>query len=214
MGNTAARSVLVAGLVAVWAGAGLPVTAQDAYHLRGTLATVADDKLTVVNEDEETFEVALGDDLELFVVSPATLSDLDEGQYVGVAAVESKLGRVALEVHIFAEDLRGTGEGAIPWDLVSEPNLMINATVTKVSGGGAERRLDVVYREGQGDQASEVHEAILVPNFAPVVFLEAAPDRTPLQPEKGVFLVVADAPDGTPTARRAVVGRQGAIPPM
>jgi hypothetical protein len=56
---------------------------------------------------------------------------------------------VALEVHIFAEDLRGVGEGHYPWDLIKDPNIVTNATVAGINEvNPAERQLRLTYKEG------------------------------------------------------------------
>src|SRR5687768_1637753 len=92
-----------------------PGAAQDKpYGIRGTLIEVDDRLLTVMNDDEETFEVVLTGDTEVFAVTSAKWSDLRPGQFIGITSVESGAQRVALEVHIFAEDLRGIGEGHYP----------------------------------------------------------------------------------------------------
>jgi len=188
--------------------------ANDAQHLRGTLVEVSEDALTVANEDEEEFEVALTEDTGIYVVSPAKFADIAAGQFVGVTSVAGDDGRVALEVHIFAEDLRGTGEGHFPWDLVKEDNTMTNATIAEIKEASpVERVLRLTYKEGEGHGQSEGEQTVRVPDFADVVLLEAAPDRSVLVPERPVFVFVeGEAPPG-PTAIAIAVGI-GVTPPM
>ena len=187
----------------------------ESYHLRGTLVGVDDQLLTVMNDDEETFEVALTDDTGVFAVTPAKWSDIQPGQFVGITSVEAGNQRVALGVHIFAEDLRGTAEGHHPWDLVKDPNMMTNATVAEIEEvSPAERQLRLTYREGEADTAAQGEQVITVPDFVDVVFLAKSEDPGLLAPDRAAFLIVQDREQGPPAALAIAVGVDGAIPPM
>ena len=186
---------------------------EEPYHLRGTLVAVDDKVLTVENEDEEQQQVALTDNTGIFLISPAKFADIKPGQFVGVASVDSNGERMALEVHVFAEDLRGTAEGHYPWDLVKEPNTMTNATVAEIEEvSPVERVLRLTYKEGEGQAETQGEQVIRVPDFADIVHMESALDPSVLVPERSVFLIVQDAPSG-PTALAVAVGK-GVTPPM
>lgn len=204
--------VAVVTLCAVLATA---VPAGEPYGLRGTLVGVDGNVLTVMNDDEETFEVALAEDTGMFAVTAAKWTDIDAGQFVGITSIESSGQRVALEVHIFAEDLRGTGEGHYPWDLVKEPNMMTNATVAEVEEvNPAQRQLRLTYKEGEGENATEGEQVIVVPDFVDVVFLSKSEDPGLIAPDRKAFMLVRDAEAGPPTAIAIAVGLEGASPPM
>jgi hypothetical protein len=207
--------LLGAVLLALLLASGTSVAAEgEPYRLRGTLVGVDDRLLTVINDDEETFEVALTEDTGVFAVTPAKWSDIQPGQFVGVTSVESGDQRVALEVHIFAEDLRGTGEGHYPWDLVKDPNMMTNATIAEIEEvSAAERQLRLTYKEGEGENTAQGEQVITVPDFVDVVFLgKGEPDL--FLPDRRVFLFIQEAEQGPPTAIAVAVGVGGAIPPM
>jgi hypothetical protein len=207
--------LLGAVLLALLLASGTSVAAEgEPYRLRGTLVGVDDRLLTVINDDEETFEVALIEDTGVFAVTPAKWSDIQPGQFVGVTSVESGDQRVALEVHIFAEDLRGTGEGHYPWDLVKDPNMMTNATIAEIEEvSAAERQLRLTYKEGEGENTAQGEQVITVPDFVDVVFLgKGEPDL--FLPDRRVFLFIQEAEQGPPTAIAVAVGVGGAIPPM
>ena len=203
--------LLAASMAHVSAGA-----AQDKpYGVRGTLVAVDDQVLTVMNDDEETFEVALAEDTGLFAATPAKWSEIRPGQFIGITSVESGAQRVALEVHIFAEDLRGTGEGHYPWDLIEQPNMMTNATVAEVEEvNPAERQLRLTYKEGEGEDAAQGEQVITVPDFVEVVTLGKSEDPDLLMPGRAVFALVRDSEQGPPAAVAVAVGVGGAIPPM
>jgi hypothetical protein len=192
-----------------WAAEGKP------YGIRGTLVTVDDKLLTVMNDDEETFEAVMTQDTGVFAVTPAKWSDIRPGQFVGITSVESGDQRVALEVHIFDEALRGTGEGHYPWDLTKDPNMMTNATVAEVEEvSPAERQLRLTYKEGEGQDTAQGEQVITVPDFVDVVFLSKSEDPGLIVPDRRAFMLVRDSEQGPPAAIAIAVGLEGAIPPM
>jgi hypothetical protein len=208
--------LLGAALLAAFLAHVSPGAAQDKpYGIRGTLVEVDDRLLTVMNDDEETFEVVLTGDTEVFAVTSAKWSDLRPGQFIGITSVESGAQRVALEVHIFAEDLRGIGEGHYPWDLTAQANMMTNATVAEVKEvSAAERQVRLTYKEGEGEDAAQGEQVITVPDFVEVVHLAKSDDPGLLVAGRPVFALARDSEQGPPTAIAVAVGVEGAIPPM
>jgi hypothetical protein len=197
-------------------GATLPAGAdeQKPYRVRGTLEAVESDKLAVDTREGEKLDLTLQDDTRVMVVRPASLDDIKQGDYVGLTSIDSAGKRVAISAHIFADDLRGTAEGHVPWDLVKEPNTMTNATVAEVEEVGDQRELKVSYKQGEGEQKTAGTQTIYVPEDLSVVKMEKAPDRSVLAPGKDAFLVVRDEADGSRSVLAVVVGEEGATPPM
>jgi hypothetical protein len=199
-------------LIATLLAASLPsARAQEPYRVRGTLKSVAADQLVITSREGEVMGFPLSPELGVFVVTPATIDDVKQGQYVGLATVMSGDRQVALEAHLFADDLRGLGEGHFPWDLVKEPNMMTNATVAQVKDAGADRELDVSYQEGGAKVAGA--QTIYLPPDVPIVHMAKA-DRSLLAPGKAAVLLVRPERDLTPVVIAAVVGDQGAGPQM
>ncbi len=200
------------GLAATLASAAF---AQDRtpYHIRGTLDRTYGDTLTVTDNAGEIRQIAFGADARLFVVDAAVLGDIAEGQFVGITSIMSGGDRVALEVHIFEESLRGLAEGHYPWSLVEEENMMTNANVATMVALDENRQLTVTYAEGEGDARTEGTQTILVPTTAAIVHLSAA-DRSVLKTGEGMFFLVVDSEDGGIDAIAAVIGRNGVKPPM
>ena len=210
-----AWTLIIAG-AALALGAALPAGAdeQTPYRVRGTLEAVEGDKLTVNTREGEHLDLALQDDTRVLVVRPASLDDVKQGDYVGLTSVDAAGKRVAISMHIFADDLRGTAEGHVPWDLVKEPNTMTNATVAEIEEVGDQRELKVSYKQGEGEQKPEGSQTIYVPDDLAVVRMEKASDRSVLQPGERAFLVVRDDAAGNRNALAVVVGEGGATPPM
>lgn len=187
------------------------VLAQDLYHLRGTLEGVSGNALTISDDAGATSEAALGDESPVFVVDRAAIEDIAEGQFVGITSIVSGGERVALEVHIFEESLRGLAEGHYPWDLVEEENMMTNANVATVVASGDGRQLTVDYKDGD-DGATGTQTIVVPPSAAIVDFFSG--DRAALVPGERVFLLARDTEDGGVFAVAVVVGRGGVEPPM
>jgi hypothetical protein len=199
-------------LIATLSAASLPsARAQEPYRVRGTLKSVAAEQLVITSREGEVMGFQLSPELGVFVVTPATIDDVKRGQFVGLTTVVAGDRQVALEAHLFADDLRGLGEGHYAWDLVQEPNMMTNATVAEIKDVGADRQLDVSYQEGEAKTAGA--QTIYLPPDVPIVHMAKA-ERALLAPGKAVVLLVRPERDLTPVVIAAVVGDQGAKPPM
>jgi hypothetical protein len=209
-----ARTLTIAGAtLAIVATLPAEAAEEKPYRVRGTLEAVEGDKLTVDTREGETLDLTLTDDTRVMVVRPASLDDIKQGDYVGLTSVDSGGRRIAISAHIFADDLRGTAEGHVPWDLVEEPNTMTNATVAEVEEVGDQRELKVSYRQGEGEQKAEGSQTIYVPEDLAVVKMEKASDRSVLEAGQKAFLVVRGE-DGNRAALAVIVGQDGAAPPM
>ncbi len=205
---------LTGGLaLAAFAAGALPAAAADPYHMRGMLTDRSDMELTIDEGDGVGTTVMLNKEAGIFAVEQARLSDIQQGQFVGITSIEKDGVRIAIEVHIFEEALRGLAEGHYPWDLVDEPNMMTNANVAQLVETGDGRKLTVSYVEGSGDARTEGTQTILVPPDATIVnFFAVGPEK--LVPGGDVFLLAIDNEDGTTTSPAIVVGQNGVTPPM
>jgi hypothetical protein len=92
-----------------------PAFAQS--HIRGTLIDVNDGTIGVANLKGEKVSIKLASDAGLFLVTKADMSAIETGKFVDVTSFELDGKRVAREVHVFDESLRGLAEGHYPWDL-------------------------------------------------------------------------------------------------
>src|SRR6267142_6516794 len=124
------------------------------------------------------------------------------GLLLSSPAFEQDGKRVAREVHVFDDSLRGLAEGHYPWDLASEPNMMTNANIAKVEEAGTDRVLRLNYSGGE--------QTITIPTSATVVAFDKAP-ADQLAAGRKVFVVMKK--DG-PEAAAVVIGAEGMKPPM
>src|ERR1700719_5364521 len=93
-------------------------SAQDTVRVRGTIERVEGQTLMVKSRDGAALKVVLADNALIVGIVKASLSDIKPDSFVGVTGIPQADGsQKAVEVHIFPEAMRGTGEGHYPWDL-------------------------------------------------------------------------------------------------
>ena len=141
--------------------------------------------------------VKLADNFVVMGIAKASLADIDSGKFIGTTTVGERDGAlIALEVHIFPENMRGTGEGHYDWDL-RPSSKMTNANVANVVSMGKDRILTVQYKGGE--------KKILVPESAVIVSFTPT-SHSELKPGAQVFVNSQRQPDGSLTAPRVNVG--------
>ena len=176
--------------------------------IRGRIAAMEKGALKVTTSAGDVL-VKYADDVRIGAVETAKLSDIKDGSYVGATAVKQPDGTLkALEVHIFPESARGTGEGQRPYDL-QPGSTMTNANVEKIESATVDKAqgqlLTMKYKDGE--------QKIFVPSNAPVV-KNVAGDRSMLKTGAGVYIAAVRGEDGSLTATRIAVGLNGIMPPM
>jgi outer membrane lipoprotein SlyB len=180
--------------------------APDMVRVRGTIESVDGQTLNVKGRDGAPITVKLADDVRVLAVDKKSLADVKQGVFVGITAMPQPDGtQKAVEIHIFPEALRGTGEGHRPWDLMPNStmtNANIDSAVTSVDG----QELVLKYKDGE--------KKFIVPaNVDVVMFAPAA--VADLKPGEKIFVVAGKKQaDGTIAAPSIVVGRGGVNPPM
>lgn len=179
--------------------------ADDVVRIRGTIESTDGSSYVVKTHDGADQKITLTPNAQVAGLVKASLADVKPGAFVGVTTLPQPDGtQRAVEVHIFPESMRGTGEGHYPWDLQpnsSMTNGNIADAVTAVDG----QTLTVQYKDGE--------QKILVPATTPIVTYIAG-DKNDLKAGSKVFIVAAKQPDGTLQGRAWRVGRDGVTPPM
>jgi hypothetical protein len=178
---------------------------QDTVRVRGTIERIDGSTYVIKARDGTELKVTLADNPQIAGVVKASLSDIKQGSFVGVTAMPQADGsQSALEVHIFPEAMRGTGEGHYPWDLRPQ-STMTNANVEQVVTAVDGQTLTLKYKDGE--------KRIFVPANTPIVVYVAG-DKSDLKPGAKLFIVAVKQPDGTLQGRAWRVGRDGVTPPM
>ena len=209
--------------LALCAGAGSLPAQTGVRKISGEVVALDGQKLEVKPAQGAVLTLKLADNVRLTARSAADPARLTAGAFIGTTAVAQPDGTLrAREVHVFAEAMRGTGEGHRP--MATEPgstmtnatiasvgghdrpasNTMTNATVADISAGAHSRRLTLTYKGGE--------KVVIVPEGVPIVMVEPG-DRSLLTPGAHVVVFAAPQPDGALLAERVTVGKNGFVPP-
>jgi len=197
---TRAALFVVAALAATAALAQAPQTVR----LRGVIEKVDGNTVTAKSDKGDALTLNLADKMLVVAVVKASLADIKDGDFIGSGAMPQPDGsQKAIEVHIFAESMRGTGEGFRPWD--GAPNsTMTNGTVGNTVTGVDGPVVTVKYKDGD--------KKIIVGPDVPIVRYEIA-DMSAVKPGVAFTVVAATKqPDGSFNISRINVGRDGVVP--
>jgi hypothetical protein len=174
-------------------------------RVRGEVAGLDGNMLIVKSRFGDPVMIKLADNWAAVLVTPIAESSIKKGAFVGIAAKPQKDGSLtAVEVLVFPEALRGTGEGHYPWDLQPESS-MTNANIDAAVVKGGAKTLKLSYKGGRQD--------IVVSKEAAIVTLGPG-DRSLIVPGAFVVVTANKGTDGMLTAARVAVGKDGAQPPM
>jgi hypothetical protein len=199
---------------------------SQSQHVRGTIQSLDGQVLTVATSDGSV-RVQLPPSPVIATVVQSDRSHLTDGSFLGITSVAEPDGsRRAVEVHVFPETMRGTGEGNYGWDWpgASGNSKMTNGTASKMTNGTVSNSkmtngtvtaqdggssLTLQYKDG----ASGGSQAITIPPGIPIVALEPG-QSSDLQPGVHVFVVATRDSAGVLTAARVLAGKNGVVPPM
>ncbi|WP_375453547.1 metal ABC transporter permease [uncultured Methylobacterium sp.] len=219
-------TLAAAGLMTL---SGAAFAAPVVERVRGTIETADGTTLTIRTVDGATETVDVGGAKFAWVVK-SSLDQIRDGVFIGTAT-KGENPMTALEVVLFPEAMRGTGEGHYGWDSIADQtgggakvkssmtngtvkagteapkvkSAMTNATVSGSKDSGGAKTLQVSY-------GKDGTKTIEVPPTAPVVAFEPA-DKAIVTPGAKVFAVVAKD-GGKAEGRFVAVGKDGLTPPM
>jgi hypothetical protein len=199
---------LTAALAAIAAVAVTAAVAQQPQmvRVRGTIESISGQMVTVKGRDGSEMKVQLADNAPVRTVVKSSIADVKQGSFVGITAMPQPDGtQKAVEIHIFPEAMRGTGEGHRPWDLM--PNsTMTNATVDSEVASSDGQKLVLKYKDGE--------KTFIVPTTAAIVTFAPATMADLKAGEKVFVAGAAKQTDGTLNAPNITVSRDGVDPPM
>jgi len=178
--------------------------ADDTVRIRGTIESVEGPVYVVKNRDGAELKLTVTDNPLFVAISPSTMADIKPGMFVGSAGMMQADGtQKAIEVHIFPESMRGTGEGHYDWDLKPQSK-MTNANVEQTVAGVDGQLLSVKYKDGE-------KKLLVTPETVVVTYVPGNKDD--LKPGTKIFVAAAKKqPDGTLQTPRITYGRNGAGP--
>ena len=198
---------LTLGLAALALAAfGSAAGAQETVRVRGTIERLDGPVYVVKARDGAELKVTLMDNGIVVALVKASLADIKPGLFVGSTGMPQPDGsQKAIEVHIFPEAMRGTGEGHYPWDLQAN-STMTNANVEESVASVDGQTLTLKYKTGE-------KKIIVTPQTVIVTYNPG--DKADLKPGTKIFVAAAKKqPDGTLQAARINYGKDGLTPPM
>jgi hypothetical protein len=203
--STLFRPLAAIALVAVSAIAALAQQSPTPSRVRGTIEGVDGDVLEVKSRGGDDVKLHMAGDIKVVGIIKIGLADIKVGSFIGTTTVPGPDGAPsAVEVHVFPENMRGTGEGSRPYDL--RPNsTMTNATVAESVVGNDGHTLLIKYKDGE--------KKVVVSPETPVVTYVPA-DKSDLKAGAKVIAFMKKLPDGSFETNRVSVGRDGLTPPM
>ena len=193
------------------AGSGASQIPSDFTPVSGTIQSVSD-SLVAVQTANGAVLVRLVRPFTVYAFGPSDLAHVTPHTFVGITSVKQADGSErASEIHILPEALRGTGEGSYMMgttDQAGNPNRMTNGAVveSRMTNGSVdsssdrsngERVLRIAFKGGT--------QTITIPGDVPVTL--AAPTGQPLTPGTRAYILATKRPDGTYSARSALLAR-------
>lgn len=226
-------AVLLSGIVAVaWA-------AVPKVRIQGAIESVRPNAFAIKSYSGRTVHLTLTPQTKFASVVPAKLSDIKSGDFVGVGATGPENDLSAVEVVIFPNAMRGTGEGHYGWSLPaavaradhyqgasSAPvwGTMTNGTVAQSSTNNSAAVHGTMTNgtvAGTGSRKLTVSYRggkpvqIAVKPTTPIVRLIPT-DRSVLKPQAKAFAAATKEASGATklSASFVAVGQGGLTPPM
>ncbi|HZQ63399.1 MAG TPA: hypothetical protein VFC24_18715 [Casimicrobiaceae bacterium] len=180
----------------------IDVDAQTPARIRGTITAIDDHTLSVKERDGRDLKLKLPENLAVAVAKAARFEDIKQGDYLGATTSPGPDGNpVAVELHYLPTTVP---EGQGPWDL-RPGTTMTNASVQSVVTDVGKREITLKYKG--------TTQTVLVPEGTPIA--RSAPGtRADLVPGEYIFTVAQVASDGSMTAGRIQVSKDGVKPPL
>jgi hypothetical protein len=198
------RTVAVSAFVLLFAAS--MAAAQAPVRVRGVIDNVDGKTLSVKARDGAMVQVKLADDAHVLTLDKKSLADVKQGVFVGITAMPQPDGtQKAVEIHIFPDAMRGTGEGHYPWDLM--PNsTMTNGNIESQVVSNDGQTLVMKYKDGE--------KTIIVPANVEVVMFVPATVADIKAGEKFFVPRGKKLPDGAVEAGVIIINSGGVDPPM
>ena len=195
-----------AGAVALVFASSMAVAQQPQFvRLRGAIESLDGQTLTVKTRDGATMTMKLPENVAVRGLEKKSVADVKQGGFIGITAMPLPDGtQKAVEIHIFPEAMRGTGEGHRPWDLM--PNsTMTNGNIDSAVASADGKELVLKYKNGE-------KKFIIPANVEVVMFVPGS--TADLKPGEKVFVAAKKLPDGTLEPQFITVGHDDVNPPM
>jgi hypothetical protein len=110
-----ARPLIALAVVAATTAYAIAQKSPVPTRVRGAIEAVAGDMLTVKSRAGEDVKLHMTPDIRIVGITKISLADIKVGSFIGATTVPGPDGMpTAVEVHVFPENMRGTGEARGP----------------------------------------------------------------------------------------------------
>jgi hypothetical protein len=202
--QTIRKSAFAAAALLTLAMVAAPARA-DAVRTRGTVVSLEGGKLIVHPKEGADVTINLAEKFAVLAVVKSSMAEIKPGTFIGTATMTKPDSTLqSMEVVVFPEGMKGTGEGHYPWDLPGS-SMMTNATVTNAVKGVDGQTVTMAYKGGE--------KKIEIPANIPVVTLTTAM-ASDIKPGEAVFVPGQRGEDGVIHASVVLYGKDGVVPPM
>src|SRR5471032_1537375 len=193
------------GLILVTAAASFAQQPPN-VRVRGTIEAVDGAMLSVKARDGSDLKIKMADNVNVVALVKASLADVTPGAFVDSTAMPEEDGHwKAVEVHIFPESMRGTGEGDRAYDYKPK-STMTNGTVGEAAAKVDGSVLTLKYKDGE-------KKVDVTPETIIVMYVPST--KSELKPGAKIYIAAATKQaDGTFETARVNVGLNGVTPPM
>lgn len=182
-----------------------PARAEDAVRTRGTVVSLDANKLVVHPKSGADVTIALADKFFVLAVVKSSMSEIKPGVFIGTATAPGSDSTLrSMEVVVFPDSMKGTGEGHYPWDLPGS-TMMTNATVTHAVKSVDGQMVTMAYKGGE--------KQVEIPADVPVVTLVPSKSAD-IKTGDAVFVPGQRDADGAIHASVVLFGKDGVVPPM
>lgn len=173
-------------------------------RLRGEIVEVNSQALIVKDRAGALLKILVAESVGIQEAYAVSVQSIQPNSFIGTAALAGSDGQLkALEVLVFPEAARGTGEGHYPWDL-QPGSTMTNATVNKLDSNASNVEMHLLYKGGE--------KSVLIPQGVPIVSIR--PGTRDLLVTGAQVMIVANKEADHWNAVRVVTGKNGFKPPM
>jgi len=176
------------------------VFAQQPGRIRGQIEKTDGSTLSLKTREGSMLDVKVADDARVAALVKATLADIKNDSFIGVAGMPRPDGSIeAFSVHIFLPTQRGVvADRHFNWDAKpgsTMTNAYVESSVTEKDG----QSIMVKYKEGE-------KKIIVTPTTA--ITAVAPGNKDELKPGMQIIIMAADKqPDGSMLAKTLYIGR-------
>ncbi len=174
-------------------------------RIRGTVEKLEAGVATVKTTEGQSVTLKLAPNLAVSAVVKISAAEIKPGSYIGAGARPAADGSLnAIQVMVFPEAQRGTGEGHRDWSAMPQTT-MTNATVAETVGAVNGPVVTLKYKDGE-------KKLVIGPDAT--ILTTVAAEASDLKVGAELVTTATKNEDGTFSTARVTVGKNGVAPPL